>query len=67
MPIGSEHIEEGLFLRERRELILRRDDGGGWRLCLGDPPEALLGSRVRVHGLRSGFDLLDVLRIGRGD
>jgi len=67
MPIGSEHIEEGLLLRERGELILRRDDGDGWRLRLDEPAEALPGSRVRVHGVRSGFDLLDVVRIGRGD
>jgi hypothetical protein len=44
-------------------IVLRRDDGGRWRLELDPRDEELLGRRVRVEGVRSGFDLLDVRRI----
>lgn len=67
MPLGSEHIEEGLLLREGPWVVLMRDDGGRWRLDTGCSVEPLLGCRVRVHGVRSGFDLLDVRRIGLAD
>lgn len=63
MPLGSSHDETGLLLREGRFLILRRDDGGRWRLDADPDAEKLLGRRVRVEGVRSGFDLLDVRRI----
>lgn len=64
MPLGSEHVEDGLLLREGGWIVLRRDDGGRWRLDLARRHEELLGRRVRVEGVRSGFDLLDVRRIG---
>lgn len=41
-------------------LVLRRDDGGVWRL---DGPGALtqhVGRRVTIAGVRSGFDRLEV-------
>jgi len=63
MPLGTFHQEKGLLLRQRGRLILQRDDGGCWRL---DGPEAsghLLGRRVRVEGVRSGFDVLEVSRV----
>lgn len=65
MPLGSRHDETGLLLREGDALILRRDDGGRWRLDADRCSEALLGTRVRVTGTRSGFDLLDVALIER--
>lgn len=67
MPLGSEHVEDGLLLREGRWIVLMRDDGGRWRLDLHRRDEALVGRRVRVHAVRSGFDLLDVRRIGLAD
>jgi hypothetical protein len=63
VPLGSHHQEEGLLLREKGWLILRRDDGGRWRLDADARAEALLGRRVTIDGVRSGFDLLDVRRI----
>lgn len=42
-----------------------RDDGGRWRLDVGTRGHALVGKRVRVEGVRAGFDLLDVLSIER--
>ena len=59
MPLGSNHDETGLLLREGRWLILRRDDGGRWRLAVEDV-EPMLGRRVRIEGVRSGFDVLEV-------
>jgi hypothetical protein len=63
VPLGTFHIEEGLLLRQRGCLILQRDDGGRWRLDADRDPDQHLGGRVRIEGVRSGFDLLDVSRI----
>ena len=65
MPIGKFHSEEGLLLRQRGQLILQRDAGGRWRLDTDPQAEELLGLRVRVEGVRSDFDLLEVSRIVR--
>jgi len=62
VPLGSLHDEAGLLLHEKNWLILRRDDGGRWRLDV-DGVEHMLGQRVRVEGVRSGFDELTVRRI----
>ena len=67
MPIGAEHVEDGLLLREGGGIVLQRDDGGRWRLDLDRDQEALLGQSVRIHGVRAGFDRLDVRRVGRVD
>lgn len=67
MPLGTDHVEDGMLLREGAWLVLVRDDGGRWRLDLPRRHEVLLGRRVRVHGTRTGFDLLDVSRIGLAD
>ncbi len=64
MPIGKFHSEEGLLLRQRGRAILQRDDGGFWVLEM-DEREDLLGLRVRVEGIRSGFNSLEVSRIVR--
>lgn len=56
-----------MLLRERGALILRRDDGGRWRLDADPGAERLLGRRVRVQGVRSGFDLLDVQAISHAE
>jgi hypothetical protein len=67
MPLGTSHTEIGVLLREGGSLILQRDDGGRWRLDTDEAPETLLGLRVRIEAVRSGFDLLDVARIGRAE
>ena len=64
MPRWTRHVEEGLLLEQRGGLILQRDDGGRWRLDADrKAAEKYLGDRVRVEGIRSEFDLLDVSRI----
>jgi len=65
MPLGTRHAEAGVLLREHGQLILQRDDGGRWRLNADPEATGTLGSRVRVEGIRSGFDTLDVTLIVR--
>jgi hypothetical protein len=64
VPIGKFHAEEGLLLMQRGRAILQRDGGGFWILEV-DEPQLLLGQRVRVEGIRSGFNALEVSRIVR--
>jgi hypothetical protein len=63
MPLGSFHSETGLLLRQRGKLILQRDAGGTWRLDADPEAAALLGCRVRIDGIRSEFDVLEVSRV----
>lgn len=65
VPVGSPANETGLLLKEAGKLVLRRADGGVWRLDADRTALAMLGLRVRVFGVRSGFDLIDVARIER--
>jgi hypothetical protein len=45
--------------------VLEVDGGGTWQLDLGWRGRKLFGMRVTVAGVRSGFNMLDVERIGR--
>lgn len=63
MPRGSRHIETGMLLEGRHGLVLRRDEGGEWRLDAPLRAQRLVGRRVRVDGVRDGFDLLAVTAI----
>lgn len=62
MPIGSHHEETGWLNDDAGQLALRRDGGGCWRLdvglVLGWRARRLIGRRVRVEGIRDGFDIL---------
>lgn len=60
VPRGSRHVETGLLLQGKPWLVLRRDDGGEWRLDAPARAYRLVGQRVRVDGVRDGFDLLAV-------
>jgi hypothetical protein len=65
MPLGTSHIEEGLLQFEKDRLVLRLDGGGCWRLSADLAAYELVGRRVRVYGLRIGFDLLDLRNVER--
>lgn len=65
MPIGKRHELIGLLLENHGGLILDVDGGGTWRLDARPGDRTLLGQRVRVDGIRDGFDLLAVKRIDR--
>ena len=60
MPLGAPVDETGLVLQDGPRIILRVDDGGEWQLDLRSRHGRPLGRRVRVQGMRSGFNLIDV-------
>jgi hypothetical protein len=60
MPIGSGHDETGILMKDKGCLLLLRDDGGRWRLEADPAHFRLAGRRVRVIGVRTGFDTLSV-------
>ena len=60
MPRGSHHDETGVFALEHDQLVLLRDQGGRWRLDAPTRAEIHVGQRMRITGVRSGFDWLDV-------
>ena len=62
MPRGTQHELEGLLAWEGHDLALFLDDGGRWRLDPKRGLEKLIGLRVRIAGVRSGFDLIAVQR-----
>ena len=64
MPMGTRHRVTGLLLEARRGLILELDGGGVYALDVGGGTREMLGKRVTVEGVRSGFDRLDVEWIG---
>ena len=55
----------GLLLEHDGGLVINVEGGGTWRLDAGWRARRLLGKRVRVEGIRDGFDLLAVERIDR--
>jgi hypothetical protein len=63
MPLGRFYMEEGLLLQQSGRLVLQRDDGGFWILEVDLTAERLLGRRVRIEGVRSGFNALEVTRL----
>ncbi|PTQ10332.1 hypothetical protein CLG96_13680 [Sphingomonas oleivorans] len=57
----AEAIDEaGLLLREGGGFVLQRDAGGLWHLDMHRVPVDLVGKRVRIIGIRSRPDLVDV-------
>ena len=59
--MDDEAIDEtGMLLRVGGGFALRRDTGGLWRLDLHRTPVDLVGKRVRVIGVRTGPDRVDV-------
>ena len=60
MPRGTRHELTGILLDDRLYPILRVADGGEWRLDISKQHQHLLGRRVKVRGIRDGFDLLAV-------
>lgn len=65
---GSVHRETGRLQETRGGYALRRDGGGTWCLDLGWRASwrarRLVGRRAELTGVRDGFDLLAVERIG---
>lgn len=56
----TRHELTGILLENGLFPILRVPDGGEWRLEILKRHKHLLGRRVKVVGIRDGFDLLAV-------
>lgn len=65
VPEGSHHRLSGLLGQSARGWILDTGDGLVWVLAAEGVPDTLLGQRVTVEAIQSGFDRLEVLWIGR--
>ena len=55
MPVN----ETGMLLRQDGSFVLKRDQGGYYRLELSRTPVDLVEKRVRVIGRRIGDDIVD--------
>lgn len=60
MSLGTQHTLVGLLFTGNRFPVLRVDGGGQWQLDLPSKHQSLIGRRVRITGVRSEFDMLDV-------
>jgi hypothetical protein len=63
MPLGTEHVIEGVLTAGTTYPMLLPDAGGQWRLDLPRRFHSFLNRRVRVEGIRSEFDMLDVTKV----
>ena len=60
MEIGDTVNETGRLLRDAGGFLLRRDNGGTWRLLLLRVPIDHVEKRVRVRGYYAGDDVVEV-------
>jgi len=60
MPMGTRHQVTGVLLQSGHGLVIEVDGGGQWILDADHRAPKLLGHRVIVEGVRSGFNMLDV-------
>lgn len=64
MSLGNRRRLPGMLLNSARGPVLQMDDGGVYALDLDQSAQALVGQRVTIEGVRSGFDRIDVEWIG---
>lgn len=60
MDIGDDVNETGRLLRDAGGFLLRRDNGGTWRLLLLRVPVDHVEKQVRVRGHYAGNDVVEV-------
>lgn len=60
MQVGARVDEMGMLLRDGGGFVLRRDEGGRFRLDLRRTPVEEVEQRVRVVGTYVGDELVDV-------
>ena len=63
MPIGKAVDLTGIVMRDGHRINLHVDGGGYWELDLLRRHLWALGRRVRVQGVRSGFNRIDVKQL----
>ena len=56
MAVGATVDETGRLVRDAAGFLLRRDDGGSYRLVLLRVPVDLVEKQVRVRGIHIGED-----------
>ncbi len=62
--MGTRHQLSGLLFNSSRGPILEVDGGGVYALDLDRDVRSMIGGRVTIEGVRSGFDRTDVEWIG---
>jgi len=67
MPRGTRHVETGILRPGKWGYSLEVDGGGVWQLDIAGSARRYIGQRVTIEGIRSGFDLIDVHRVGPGN
>lgn len=67
MTLGTRHRVKSRLITSTRGLMVEVDDGGVYVLDADPDAAKLIGRRVIVEGIRSGFDRLDVEWIGEED
>ncbi|WP_288934256.1 DUF5818 domain-containing protein [uncultured Sphingomonas sp.] len=68
MPRGTRHMLTGTLHwdESNRSYVLHAKDGGCWFVDMPWRSRRLIGREVTVEGVRSGFNLLDAVRIRDG-
>lgn len=62
--IGTPNRLEGMLRLSERGLLLEIDDSGVWALDAEPDDQCLAGRRIRVEGIRCGFDRIEVEWMG---
>ncbi len=57
--VGATVDETGRLVRDAAGFLLRRDDGGSYRLVLLRVPVDLVEKRVRIRGIHVGEDVVE--------
>jgi hypothetical protein len=65
MPVGDVIHESGLLIDGPNGPLLKPDKGGTWQLEPSRRISKLVGNKVHVEAVRSGFSELEVKRIWR--
>ena len=63
MPRGTRHVVVGTLRMTRLGPVVKMAGGGRWQVDIQGRWRRHLGRRVRVEGVRTGFDLLAVERM----
>jgi hypothetical protein len=67
MAMQRRHRLTGQLMNSVRGLLLKIDDGDIYALDADPDARTLLGHRVTVEGLRSGFDRIEVQWMGQAE
>ncbi|MDB5713584.1 MAG: hypothetical protein JWO15_981 [Sphingomonadales bacterium] len=60
MPIGTNRRLEGMLEQVERGFTLLTDQGDVWLLGTESDATAMIGQRIKIEGIRTGFDRIEV-------